>query len=99
MPITLDTDAIAAANMCSPRPCRGVPVLPLAERSGRSRRLHHPFRRRAQLHDSRNDRTAGERMDCTFKAVEGVRASFHSHLESFVVFVTAGFASGHLTPQ
>jgi hypothetical protein len=41
----------------------------------------------------------GERMDCTFKAVEGVRASFHSHLESFVVFVTAGFASGHLTPQ
>ena len=41
----------------------------------------------------------GERMYRAFEAVVGVRAAVHRHLERFVVFVAAGFASGHLTPR
>jgi hypothetical protein len=52
-----------------------------------------------------NDSTAAmlanwrECVNCAFEAVERVRASIHHHVERLVVFVTAGFASGHLTPQ
>jgi hypothetical protein len=51
-----------------------------------------------------NDPTAAmlangrQRMNCAFEAVKGVRASAHHHVERLVVFVTADFASGHLTP-
>jgi hypothetical protein len=41
--------------------------------------------------------TRGESMDCTLETIEGVRvAASHSHLEAFIVLISAHFALGHL---